>query len=75
MKLGKILLLFVSLCVSAMPSMRMASILPLYAAPLKNTWPTFNGDYSGRRYSELAQINAENVKTLGPGMDDAREYG
>jgi glucose dehydrogenase len=27
-------------------------------------WPTYNGDYSGRRYSSLAQINQQNVKTL-----------
>ena len=28
-------------------------------------WPTYHGDYSGRRYSTLKQINAQNVKTLG----------
>ncbi len=27
-------------------------------------WPTYNGDYSGRRYSSLAQINASNVSSL-----------
>lgn len=27
-------------------------------------WPTYNGDYSGRRYSTLHQINASNVKDL-----------
>jgi acido-empty-quinoprotein group A len=27
-------------------------------------WPTHYGDYSGRRYSPLAQINATNVKSL-----------
>lgn len=30
-----------------------------------DNWPTFNGDYSGRRYSPLKQVNAENVKSLG----------
>lgn len=35
----------------------------LLAAPT-NTWPTYNGDYSGRRYSTLDQINRENVKSL-----------
>lgn len=37
------------------------------AALLKNptdTWPTYNGDYTGRRYSELKQINKDNVKSL-----------
>jgi acido-empty-quinoprotein group A len=27
-------------------------------------WPTYNGDYSGRRYSSLAQINASNINSL-----------
>jgi acido-empty-quinoprotein group A len=29
-----------------------------------NLWPTFNGDYSGRRYSPLNQINSSNVNAL-----------
>jgi alcohol dehydrogenase (cytochrome c) len=29
-----------------------------------DTWPTYNGDYSGRRFSELKQINASNVDLL-----------
>ena len=33
--------------------------------PPTDTWPTYNGDYSGRRYSTLSQINASNVNTLG----------
>jgi alcohol dehydrogenase (cytochrome c) len=32
--------------------------------PATNSWPTFNGDYSGRRYSTLSQINQGNVKQL-----------
>lgn len=31
---------------------------------LSATWPTYNGDYSGRRFSNLSQINAGNVKNL-----------
>ena len=27
-------------------------------------WPTYNGDYSGRRFSALAQINASNLNDL-----------
>ena len=27
-------------------------------------WPTFNGDYSGRRFSPLTQINKDNIKNL-----------
>ena len=33
--------------------------------PLTDTWPTYNGDYSGRRYSTLAEINSSNVQSLG----------
>jgi acido-empty-quinoprotein group A len=29
-----------------------------------DTWPTYNGDYSGRRYSELKQIDKSNVDLL-----------
>ena len=34
------------------------------SASLAASWPTYNGDYSGRRFSSLAQINAGNVKSL-----------
>jgi acido-empty-quinoprotein group A len=33
--------------------------------PPTDTWPTYNGDYSGRRYSPLSQINASNIQNLG----------
>ena len=29
-----------------------------------DTWPTYNGDYSGRRFSPLKQINASNVGSM-----------
>jgi acido-empty-quinoprotein group A len=29
-----------------------------------DTWPTYNGDYSGRRHSPLNQINAKNIGSL-----------
>src|SRR5262249_18801403 len=32
--------------------------------PLKDSWPSYNGDYSGKRYSALNQINQSNVKNL-----------
>src|SRR5437763_10140541 len=35
------------------------------AKPLGDSWPTYSGDYSGRRYSSLTQINQSNVKNLG----------
>src|SRR6185503_9903345 len=32
--------------------------------PTPDSWPTYNGDYSGRRFSPLTQINSANVHTL-----------
>ena len=32
--------------------------------PPTDTWPTYNGDYSGRRFSPLTQINKSNVKQM-----------
>jgi alcohol dehydrogenase (cytochrome c) len=34
--------------------------------PPAGTWPTYNGDYSGRRYSPLNQINSTNLASLAP---------
>ena len=36
----------------------------LLLKPPIDAWPTYHGDYSGRRYSTLTQINAQNVKNL-----------
>ncbi|RZU39097.1 acido-empty-quinoprotein group A [Edaphobacter modestus] len=33
--------------------------------PLANSWPTYNGDYSGKRYSALTAVNRQTVKNLG----------
>ena len=33
-------------------------------APLEDSWPTYSGDYSGRRYSKLAQVTTDNVQQL-----------
>jgi alcohol dehydrogenase (cytochrome c) len=33
--------------------------------PLAESWPTYSGDYSGRRYSSLNQINQTTLKNLG----------
>ncbi len=30
----------------------------------RENWPTYNGDYSGKRYSPLQQINADNINSL-----------
>src|SRR5215813_10920559 len=33
-------------------------------AKLTDSWPTYNGDYSGRRYSPLTKINTKTVSEL-----------
>jgi alcohol dehydrogenase (cytochrome c) len=33
-------------------------------APLADNWLSYNGDYTGRRYSRLSQINVNNVRQL-----------
>ena len=41
------------------------SLDPAYLLkPLADSWPTYAGDYSGKRYSALTQINQSNVKNL-----------
>ena len=32
--------------------------------PLADQWPSYSGDYTGRRYSALTQINQSNVKNV-----------
>ena len=34
------------------------------AQPPTDSWPTYNGDYSGRRFSPLTKINDKNVGAL-----------
>ncbi len=43
------------------------AVVPLNAQKLPPTdsWPTYNGDYSGKRFSPLTKINANNVNALG----------
>ncbi len=36
----------------------------LLTKPLGESWPTYSGDYSSKRYSSLKQINQSNVKNL-----------
>jgi alcohol dehydrogenase (cytochrome c) len=38
--------------------------LPNSIPSVSDSWPTYNGDMSGRRYSTLDQINKSNVKAL-----------
>src|SRR5438128_3225274 len=36
----------------------------LLLKPLADNWPTYSGDYTGRRFSSLTQINRNTVKNL-----------
>jgi acido-empty-quinoprotein group A len=59
-----LLLLFLAL--GAGPALVSAQALDpaaLLKAPT-DTWPTYNGDYSGKRYSTLDQINTGNISSL-----------
>src|SRR4249919_126987 len=66
MKITKALLLF---CLAALPALsRAQSSVGLDPAvllkPLSDDWPTYSGDYTGRRFSSLTQINRNTVKNL-----------
>lgn len=53
-------------CPGLLPAALFAQILDpaLLTKPATDAWPTYNGDYSGRRFSTLTQINQSNVKHL-----------
>ena len=47
-----------ALCLSFAAALCAQGLDPaLLTKPLANDWPTYNGDYSGQRYSRLTQIN------------------
>ena len=56
------LLLSISLSCSALLAQGLNQNLLLKPPP--DTWPTYNGDYSGQRYSALKQINTSNIGSL-----------
>src|SRR5215467_2852584 len=62
MKMQRLVLLG---CCAALPTLFAQLLKPsdLLKQPT-DAWPTYNGDYSGRRFSSLTQINAGNVHTL-----------
>ena len=59
-----ILLLFPALGLSAPFAAAQGLDPAALLKPATNTWPTYNGDYSGRRFSTLDQINATNINSL-----------
>ncbi|HXJ15918.1 MAG TPA: acido-empty-quinoprotein group A, partial [Candidatus Polarisedimenticolia bacterium] len=58
-KLALILLVVFAVC---LPAQELDPSKLLH--PGTDSWPTYNGDYSGRRYSTLTQINQSNVSSL-----------
>ena len=60
MKLRSLLSLLILAAASSAQTLDPAKLLK----PPTDTWPTYNGDYSGRRFSPLARINASNVKSM-----------
>src|SRR6201992_2346535 len=36
----------------------------LFSRTIKDDWPSYNGDYTGRRFSSLTQITPQNVRQL-----------
>jgi len=54
------------LCLATLPALLPAQLLDpgLLLKPPTDSWPTYNGDYSGRRFSTLSQINQANIKNL-----------
>ena len=56
----------VAALIAATVTLAAQSIDPsLLLTPTKDSWPSYHGDYSGRRHSALTQITPDNVKQLG----------
>ena len=49
---------------SALAAVSTVSAQDLLAVPAGTDWTSYNGDYTGRRYSSLNEINAANVSNL-----------
>jgi len=62
-------LIYASLLAASLMTAVCSAQKPPHAAPpakpgLREDWPTYNGDYTGRRYSSLTQVTPENVHAL-----------
>lgn len=58
------LLPFMALAVAAAAAFSQGLDPKALLKPLGDSWPTYNGDYSARRFSSLTQINSSNVNAL-----------
>ena len=68
---GKALALLFGLCLLAAGQIRTKTLTTVNAEdlltrPVGENWTSYNGDYSGRRYSSLDQITVSNVAELRP---------
>ena len=52
-----------------------ASRPPTCSKPLAESWPTYSGDYSGKRYSALTQINQHDGEAPGARVDGQAHGG
>jgi alcohol dehydrogenase (cytochrome c) len=57
-------LLLSVLCAISVAAMSQGVAAESISKPPTDAWPTYSGDYSGQRYSPLAQIDQTNVKNL-----------
>ena len=57
---AKLLFVFMAAMILSAGGLPVAKILN----PAPDSWPTYHGDYSGRHFSPLVQINQSNVKNL-----------
>jgi alcohol dehydrogenase (cytochrome c) len=65
MKKRRTLFLLTSIMAAALASQGQGLDPALLTKPATDAWPTYSGDYSGRRFSSLTQINQTNIKNLG----------
>src|SRR5579863_6553023 len=64
MKMRIVAVFFLLLTFGSRGSAQTALDPNLLGKPPVDAWTTYNGDYSGRHYSTLSQINQSNVKSL-----------
>jgi len=62
--LGLLLAIFLAPC-ALTPQLAAQGLAPeTLLQPPTSSWPTYNGEYSGRRFSTLDQINSQNIGSL-----------
>ena len=62
--LGFLLLISLTACPFALQFAAQGLSPETLLQPPTSSWPTYNGEYSGRRFSTLDQINSQNINSL-----------